>query len=83
MADRGTDFGLESRSSLSKSAIELENDRLRRGYSGYTAAVRYDSSRAFGISPTILRFLGGRILKRIFFGLSMTGYVIERIDGGY
>lgn len=83
MADRGTDFGTENRSSLSNSAIESENDRLRRGCSRRIPEARHGSSRAFRISPITSRFLGGKILKRMSFNLSITSYVMERVGGSY
>ena len=81
MADRGADFGPESRSSPSNSAIKSENGRPRRGCSGYMREARHGSSRAFGISPIISRSLGGRIPKRISFDLYINGYVMERVGG--
>ena len=81
-ADRSTDFGLESRSSPSNSAIESENNRLGRGCSGCMPGAQHGWSRAFGILLIMSRFLGGRIPKRMSFDLSMTGYVMEAVGSG-
>lgn len=63
IADRSTNFGLESRSSLLNSAIKLENNYLGSKYSRYILEVQYGQSRAFRILLIILRFISSRILK--------------------
>ena len=81
--DRGVDFKLESRSSLSNSAIGLENNRPGHGCFGCMPGVWHVWSRAFGILLIISRFLDGRILKRISSDLSITGYVMKTVGSGW